>query len=95
MKRPGIAVWLKELVAHEAKHQQYLLPTHIDRAKVELKKLLALEKAVRQGVQPECCWGYDPKTKRCRCAQHRALERIAEASVAQLLNPAKPTRRKL
>jgi hypothetical protein len=42
----------------------------------ELRALLAVVRAVTgpEAVQPECCWGYDVKTRRCRCRLHRAIE---------------------
>jgi hypothetical protein len=47
-----------------------------DRAHQQYRAALAVLDAILgpEAVQPECCWGYDPKTKRCRCKLHRAIE---------------------
>jgi hypothetical protein len=47
-----------------------------DRARAQCAAVLAVVDAVLgpEAVQPECCWGYDLKTKRCRCRLHRAIE---------------------
>jgi hypothetical protein len=47
-----------------------------DRARAQYSALLVVADAVLgpEAVKPECCWGYDPKTKRCRCKLHRAIE---------------------
>lgn len=44
-------------------------------ARDQLRAVLAVVKAALgpEAVQPSGCWGYDMKTKTCRCQMHRAV----------------------